>query len=162
MPPSWHVPGPLATMALRRSTSEDISTKLNLTEITLELIKTEPSVFDAGDAKPLELREGTVKFEGVSFTYSTQKEKALKDITFIASQGTTTAIVGITGGGETTMMKLLQRLYDPECGTISVDNQDIRHITIERYAKSRMGEEKGLLTIQASMKLLASFLKTYC
>lgn len=90
-----------------------------------------PTVTDTPDAKPLALRKGEIKFDHVSFAYDVRKP-ILKNINFVVPAGNTVALVGPTGSGKSTMLKLLDRFYDVKSGCISIDGQDIRAVTLKR------------------------------
>lgn len=113
----------------------ELSDKLTDAERVLDLLRIQPSITDSANAKSLDFRGGKVKFEGVSFAYKDGKN-ILEDITFDALEATTTAFVGESGGGKTTITKLMQRLYEVDSGNISIDDQDIRHVTGNRYVKT--------------------------
>lgn len=97
-------------------------------ERLLQLLKTEPSVKDALNARPLAVSEGKVEFKDVSFAYDPRKE-IIKDVSFTVEGGQTVAFVGETGGGKSTMLKLISRAYDTTNGSISIDGQNIREVT---------------------------------
>lgn len=91
-----------------------------------EVLHTQPSVSDINSPKPLpESMTGTVRFDDVSFRYPNAKEDAISQISFSAQPGKTTAIIGSTGSGKSTILNLLLRFYDPTAGKISIDQQDI-------------------------------------
>src|SRR5207244_7177738 len=73
---------------------------------------------------------GAVNFEQVSFSYERSQE-LLQDISFEAEAGQHVALVGPSGGGKTTLLSLILRLYDPERGRVKIDGQDIREFTVE-------------------------------
>jgi len=73
---------------------------------------------------------GEIKFDNVQFSYD-QRKPALKGLTFTAFPGTTTAFVGESGGGKTTVLRLLFRFYNINEGSISIDGQDVRDVTID-------------------------------
>ncbi|MCP4703497.1 MAG: ABC transporter ATP-binding protein, partial [candidate division Zixibacteria bacterium] len=73
--------------------------------------------------------EKGIRFEDVSFSYTNDDNYALKDATFEIPVGRKTALVGMTGGGKSTVISLLLRLYDPQKGSITVDGIDIRNIS---------------------------------
>jgi ABC-type transport system involved in Fe-S cluster assembly fused permease/ATPase subunit len=98
-------------------------------ERLLMLLRTEPSIMDAPEAYPLAVRDGEVRFENVSFMYGGSRY-ALRDISFTASPGQTIALVGQTGAGKSSILKLLLRLHDVTCGSITISKQDIRHVTL--------------------------------
>ncbi|MDR2761979.1 MAG: ABC transporter ATP-binding protein/permease [Planctomycetaceae bacterium] len=94
-----------------------------------ELLKTVPAVQDP--IQPVTLKKpvrGEIRFENVCFRYGNADEDTLHDITFTAKSGQTTAIIGATGSGKTTLVNLLLRFYDPTSGTIFLDETDIRQL----------------------------------
>lgn len=99
-------------------------------EDLLSLLKRQPTVFDEEDAKEMTLNDGEIEFRNVNFSYDNHRD-IVKDTSFRVAPGQTVALVGETGGGKSTIMKLISRLYDPTEGTIFVDGQDIRHVTLE-------------------------------
>ena len=100
-------------------------------EALLELLKTKPTIQDAKDAKPLVITKGDVTFKDVSYSYDVRKE-TLKNINFSVPGGTTVALVGETGGGKSTILKLLDRFYDVSTGSIEIDGQNLQNITMKR------------------------------
>lgn len=108
-----------------------ISYSLMDAERLLELFQTKPTIEDLPDAKPLQLGKGLVKFDNVSFAYDDRKP-TLKNVSFIVPSGKTVALVGETGGGKSTILKLIDRFYDVKSGSISIDAQDIREVCLER------------------------------
>ena len=94
-----------------------------------ELLDAQDTVLEVRSAKTLKIKNGKVEFSGVSYSFpgSTQ---GVFDLSFIASPGQTIALVGTTGSGKTTTLSLLQRLRDPDSGSISIDGQDIRDVTL--------------------------------
>ena len=109
-----------------------ISYSLMDAERLLELFQTKPSIIDHPNAKTLKLGKGEVKFDRVSFAYD-ERKPTLKDVTFTVPAGKTVAVVGETGGGKTTILKLILRFYDVKAGCISIDGQDIRKCTLDRF-----------------------------
>lgn len=100
-------------------------------ERMLELFREQPIVVDKPEARDLGMKcDGDIVFDHVHFGYDKRKQ-ALKDLTFHCPPGTTTALVGESGGGKTTVMRLLFRYYNPESGQIRVDGQDVGDITID-------------------------------
>jgi ATP-binding cassette subfamily B protein len=96
-----------------------------------EVIATDSSIKDAVEPKPLEKHEGVLAFEHVNFRYPGAKEDVLSDIDFKAEPGKTTAIIGSTGCGKSTLVNLIPRLFDVTAGKITLDGQDIREISLE-------------------------------
>jgi len=94
-----------------------------------EVLDTEITVTDA--AHPLEFPSGggcAVQFEGVSFGYGGAEANAVEDISFTALPAQTTALIGATGAGKSTIAQLLLRFYDVSCGKITIGGVDIRHV----------------------------------
>lgn len=99
-------------------------------ERMLELFKEEPTVVDAPEAKKISSCTGEITFKDVHFSYDHRKP-ALRGLDFVCKPGTTTAFVGESGGGKTTVLRLLFRFYNIQQGSIMVDGQDVRDITID-------------------------------
>ncbi|MCJ1470506.1 hypothetical protein MMC07_009152 [Pseudocyphellaria aurata] len=97
-------------------------------EQMLELLETEPTVKDG--AAEFHLGEGAIEFEKVDFSYDGTKP-IINDLDFSALPGQKVALVGETGCGKSTILKLLFRLYDVGSGSIRIDGQDIRDVTLE-------------------------------
>ncbi|KFX92077.1 hypothetical protein O988_07444 [Pseudogymnoascus sp. VKM F-3808] len=106
-----------------------ISESLMDAEHLLELFRAEPTVVDKEDAQPLVFKKGEVVFDNVHFHYEARKE-TIRDINFAVPGGSTIALVGETGSGKSTILKLLDRFYDVTDGSITIDGQDIRDVTI--------------------------------
>lgn len=99
-------------------------------ERMLELFKEKPTVVDSPDAVQLPSCEGDVRFNDVYFAYD-QRKDALKGLKFHCEPGTTTAFVGESGGGKSTLFRLLFRFYNIKAGSIQVDGHDVQEITID-------------------------------
>lgn len=95
-----------------------------------DVIDYEPSIRDRPDAKPLEISGGEVAFAGVSFSYE-PGEAVLHDVDLTVPQGRTVALVGPSGAGKSTVLNAIPRFYDVESGTIAIDGQDVRSVTLE-------------------------------
>ncbi len=88
---------------------------------------------DHEDARPFELKNGEIAFDKVCFSYESSGDDAgpvIDSLSFVAKAGKTTALVGPSGGGKSTIMSLLQRFHDIESGQITVDGQDIKDLKI--------------------------------
>lgn len=99
-------------------------------ERMLELFKEQPTVVDGPNVKQVMSCRGEIRFEDVHFRYDSRKA-ALDGITFDAPPGTTTALVGESGGGKSTIFRLLFRFYNVDSGRILVDGEDVRDISID-------------------------------
>ncbi|KAJ0164225.1 Heavy metal tolerance protein [Colletotrichum tanaceti] len=99
-------------------------------ERLLELFKVRPTVVDAPGARPLSECHGNIRWNKVAFNYD-PKNKALKDLDFECKPGTTTAFVGESGGGKSTVFRLMFRYYNTSSGSIEIDGQDVKDLTID-------------------------------
>lgn len=109
-----------------------ITTQLQTAVASLErvfaLLDEEEQIPDDANAKIAADAKGDIKFDNISFGYNPDK-KIIKNLSYHAKAGTTTAIVGPTGCGKTTLVNMLMRFYDPQEGAIYLDGADIRNIT---------------------------------
>lgn len=105
-----------------------------------EVVVTESSIHDADQTEAVTERNGVIRFEHVNFRYPGAEEDVLHDIDFIAEPGKTTAIIGSTGCGKSTLVNLIPRLYDVTGGKITLDGKDIRNIKM-----SDLREEIGFV-----------------
>ena len=96
-----------------------------------EVLRTESSVKELDQQETLKAHNGVVTFSDVSFRYPGAEADVLEHIDFVAEPGKTTAIIGSTGCGKSTLVNLIPRLYDVTGGTITLDGQDIRTISME-------------------------------
>ncbi|WP_309086485.1 ABC transporter ATP-binding protein [Chelativorans sp.] len=95
------------------------------------LLDMDIEIKDAPDAKPLEISEGTLRFENVSFAYpGAEGRPILRNVSFEARRGETVGIVGPPGSGKSTIAHLIPRFYDVAGGAITLDGQDIRKATL--------------------------------
>ena len=107
-------------------------------ERIMGLMDTAVEVRDAEGAETLPVLQGEVSFEHVSFHYSDDPAPILTDIDLYIRPGETVALVGETGAGKTTLVKLLSRFYDPTGGCIQVDGHDLRVVT-QASLRQQMG-----------------------
>ena len=77
----------------------------------------------------------SVKFENVTFSYNDDDNYVLKNVSFEIEKGKRVALVGVTGGGKSTVISLLLRYYDPQQGTIMIDGEDIRNMATDDFRK---------------------------
>nr|POE89747.1 heavy metal tolerance protein [Quercus suber] len=118
---------PLASVS---SSFRRVSQMLTDSERLLQLLLEKPTVAEVIGAKDLDIKAGTVEFNHVNFSYDPRKP-ALKDISFSVKAGQTVALVGETGAGKSTIIKLLYRYYDVNSGSIRIDGQDIRSVKLD-------------------------------
>ena len=112
-----------------------------------EILTTEPSVKNKDNVdKNLKIKKGIVKFENVSFKYPDASANTLSNIDFTANPGETTAIIGSTGSGKSTLINLIPRFYDVTKGKITIDGTDIQDFT-QHNLRDQLGfvPQKGIL-----------------
>ena len=108
-----------------------------------EMSYIEPAIVRIKEIKNAVLQEGKdtklssydIEFKNVSFSYN-EDAKVLKDVSFTAKQGEVTALVGISGSGKTSVLRLISRLYDYDTGSILIDGKDIKNISTESLFKN--------------------------
>ena len=143
--------GPLTALSNVRI---EVMTALVSFERVFEVLDLQPMVSDKPDAKVLDAKNPSIEFRGVGFHYpraeeislaslestakaeTVQSGEVLKDLSFMAKSGTLTALVGPSGAGKTTISALLPRLYDVTAGSILIDGDDIRDVTLESLRNS--------------------------
>ena len=103
-----------------------------------EILDAKNDVVDKANALTLPPVKGDVKFENVTFRYFGGGDPVLKDVTFQANKGETVALLGATGSGKTTIINLLPRFYDPTQGKITIDDNDLRDVTLDSL-RSQIG-----------------------
>ena len=111
-----------------------------------EVLTVKSEIVDPEKPETLEKKEGVVCFNHVSFKYPGAEHNALEDIDFVAEPGKTTAIIGSTGCGKSTLVNLIPRLYDVTEGSVTIDGHDIRNITMNEL-RDELGfvPQKGVL-----------------
>jgi ABC-type multidrug transport system fused ATPase/permease subunit len=95
-----------------------------------DILDIDPEITNRDDAIPMTGFRREIRFENVSFSYEA-KRPVLEDVTFSATPGSISALIGPTGSGKSTLMALLLRLFDPAAGSISIDGIDLRNYQIE-------------------------------
>jgi ATP-binding cassette subfamily B protein len=103
-------------------------------ENMLALLKRRPAIQDGPDAQPLNFKQGEIRWTGVHFAYNPQRP-ILRNLNLHIAPGTRVAIVGASGAGKSTIARLLYRLYDIDQGSIAIDDQDIRQLTLDSLRK---------------------------
>nr|WP_256324507.1 ABC transporter ATP-binding protein [Parafannyhessea umbonata] len=94
-----------------------------------EVLVAEPDIRDAPGARPLAVTRGAISYRGVRFSYDEGPE-VLHGLDLAVEPGCTVALVGPSGGGKSTICALLPRFYDVEAGSITIDGQDVRDVTV--------------------------------
>eukprot|EP00250_Pteridium_aquilinum_P006889 c16715_g1_i1 orf=215-2596(+) len=99
------------------------------------LLEFKPNIFDHPDVKPLQLGDASIKFENVKFWY-VEGRSILNGTSFEVPGGKSVAVVGTSGSGKSTILRLIYRLYDTQSGTIKVGGQDIKQVSLESLRRS--------------------------
>jgi len=100
------------------------------------ILDAEPNIKEISSAPNLNVKRGDIKFEKISFSYPNTEEQAVKNINISIDGGTTTALVGHSGAGKSTIINLLPRFYDPMDGTVYIDEQNISSVTLSSLRKN--------------------------
>lgn len=122
-----------------------------------EVLETEPSIKDKEETKEfIEDKKGYVEFKDVSFRYPDADTEILEDISFIAKPGETTALIGSTGSGKSTVVNLIPRFYDVTGGELLIDGVNVKDVP-QKELRKRIGfvPQKGILfsgTIETNIK----------
>jgi len=104
-------------------------------DLVFKLLKLKPEIEDSENAKDLVVNNGEVTFEDVDFSYQ-EDRSILHDVNFSIPAGKTVAVVGFSGGGKSTLVRLLFRFYDVTKGRILIDGQDIESVTQSSLRKA--------------------------
>ena len=113
------------------------------------LMDQESYIKEAGNANELAITYGKIEFKDVSLSYENNQNLALSGISLIIEPGTTTALVGPSGAGKSSFLNLIPRFYDPSNGSIEIDEQNIKHITLDslRSCISLVSQEPKLFDV---------------
>ena len=101
-----------------------------------EVLTTEASVVDAPDAFHIDRLDGVLRVSGAAFSYPGAQSPVLSGVSFNAGPGSTTAIIGSTGSGKSTLVNLIPRLLDSTAGTIELGGHDIKAVTLSALRNS--------------------------
>lgn len=122
-----------------------------------EVLNREISVRDGENAVDLIAPRGELEFDNVSFAYDGAEENAISGVSFRCVPGETTAIIGATGSGKSTIVKLIPRLYDATAGSVKLDGKDVRDYTLRSLREAvAFVPQKNLLfsgTVESNIKL---------
>lgn len=112
----------------------------------VEVLETKPEIVDPAEPVSADSESGYVEFRNVTFRYHGAEMPAVSNISFSAKPGETTAIIGGTGSGKSTLVNMIPRFYDPEEGAVLVDGVDVRRMTQEGLrAKIGFVPQKAIL-----------------
>ena len=113
------------------------------------LMDQESYIKEADNANQLAITNGKIEFKDVSLSYENNKNLAISDISLIIEPGTTTALVGPSGAGKSSCLNLIPRFYDPSNGSIEIDEQNIKHLTLDslRSCISLVSQEPKLFDV---------------
>jgi subfamily B ATP-binding cassette protein MsbA len=107
-----------------------VQQSLGSVERVFEILDTPPTIVDAPGARTLTEFRDRIVFEDVSFRYPGSESDTLRNISLTVRRGEKVALVGLSGGGKTTLLDLLPRLNDVTSGRITIDGQDLRQVTV--------------------------------
>ena len=139
---SWITPGDLVAYTMYVSTliatirrivefAEQFQRGMTGIERFFEILDTDIEIFDDPDAVELQVKEGGIELRNVSFEYPDDNNEVLRDVNLTIRPGERVALVGPSGGGKTTLCSLIPRFYDVSDGSIEIDGQDIRKVTLK-------------------------------
>ena len=114
-----------------------------------DLMDQESYIKEVDNAQQLATTKGKIEFKNVSLSYENNKDLALSSISLIIEPGTTTALVGPSGAGKSSCLNLIPRFYDPSNGSIEIDEQNIKHLTLDslRSCISLVSQEPKLFDV---------------
>jgi len=113
-----------------------ISTGLSAAKRIIPIIDTRNEIVEDVDAKELKIRNCEIKFENCNFKYKTSNNLIVNNLNMIIDGGKTTALVGYTGAGKSSILNLIPRFYDCEKGDIKIDNQSIYSLRVKDLRKN--------------------------
>ncbi|HPZ16285.1 MAG TPA: ATP-binding cassette domain-containing protein, partial [Sphaerochaeta sp.] len=117
-----------------------------------QVMDVDPAIKDAKDAKPLKIKEGTVVFEDLDFSYESSPDMILRNINVTIEGGTTVAIVGESGAGKSTFASLIPRFYEPTAGRILIDGQNILDVRQSSLRKNIGFVQQNIFLFDGSIR----------
>lgn len=134
----------------------EIKGSLTNIEHLFSLMSIKPKVVDSDNAKKLNVISGKIDFKNISFSYN-KKRKIINNISFSVNAGEKVAIVGPSGHGKSTLMKLLFRFYDVSDGSICIDGQDIKKVTLKSLRRAiGVVPQDTVLLMNQSLKMFVT------
>lgn len=95
-----------------------------------EVLNVEPAIRDQSTVNTVDAMRGQVQFNDVTFRYDGAEKPAVANVSFVAERGKMTAIIGSTGAGKSTLVRMIMRFYDAESGSITIDGNDIKNMPL--------------------------------
>ncbi len=123
------------------------------------VIDTEINIKEISSLPNLKIQKADISFKDVSFSYPSGNEKAIKNINFSIEGGTTTAFVGHSGAGKSTIINLLPRFYDPENGQIIIDKQNIHSVSLSSLRKNISLVSQDIILFDDTVKANIAYAK---
>ena len=127
-------------------------------KMAYDIIERTPSIkLDDPNAKSVDNLKGHIEFKNVSFTYPTRKDQLILDnFSAVFEQGKTTAIVGASGSGKSTIVQLIERFYNPDSGEIYVDGHNLKDLNLRnlRQKIGYVGQEPVLFNMSIKENIL--------
>ena len=117
-----------------------------------QVMDVDPAIKDAKDAKPLKIKEGTVVFDDLDFSYESSPDMILRNINVTIEGGTTVAIVGESGAGKSTFASLIPRFYEPTAGRILIDGQNILDVRQSSLRKNIGFVQQNIFLFDGSIR----------
>jgi len=118
----------------------------------VQVMDESPSIVDKRDAKDLQITEGNIRFDHVTFQYESSTETILKDLNLSIHGSTTVALVGESGAGKSTFASLIPRFYESEEGSILIDGQDVSQVTQRSLHKHIGSVQQNVFLFDTSIR----------
>ena len=123
------------------------------------VIDTKINIKEVSGSPDLNIQKANIDFKDVNFSYPSSNGKAIKNINFSIEGGTTTAFVGHSGAGKSTIINLLPRFYDPENGQIIIDKQNIHKVSLSSLRKNISLVSQDIILFDDTVKANIAYAK---